>query len=64
MTEQELLEAVRKYIEWAEVKINSEWGSTYSLEKLIAMNEMPEIYGEILKRIELLDKGDRSKPKR
>jgi hypothetical protein len=64
MTEQELLEAVRKYIEWAEVKIDGEWGSTYSLEKLIAMNEMPEIYGEILKRIELLDKSDRSKPKR
>jgi hypothetical protein len=64
MTEQELLEAVRKYIEWAEVKIDGEWGSTYSLEKLIAMNEMPEIYSEILKRIELLDKGDRSKPKR
>jgi hypothetical protein len=51
MTEQEFLAAVRDYIEQVQVQLESEWGVGRTLEELIAANDMPTLYGEVLRRI-------------
>ena len=51
MEDNEFLFALRKYIEMVQVQLESEFGSGRSLEELIAENDMPEIYAEVLRRL-------------
>jgi len=52
MDDKEFLLALREYIEQAEVKIEGEWGVCRSLEELISVGEMPQLYTEVLRRLD------------
>ncbi len=51
MDDKEFLQAVREYIEQAEVQIEGEWGTCRNLDELIAEASMPELYAEVLRRL-------------
>ena len=50
-----LLTRVKEYIEQREEKIEGEWGNCRSLKKLIADGDMPDVYFEVLKLIDLIE---------
>jgi hypothetical protein len=51
MDDKEFLLVLRKYIEQVEVQLEGEWGIGRSLDDLIAANEMPPLYEEVLRRL-------------
>jgi hypothetical protein len=53
MDEYEFLVAVKDYIETAEWRMESEFGHCRSLEQLIQDGDMPPIYAEVIKKIDL-----------
>lgn len=56
MNDLEFLEDLKDYIERSEEQIESEWGEMRSAEKLIADGDMPDVYAEVLRRIEAAKK--------
>lgn len=56
MNDKEFLLALREYIEQTEVKIDSEFGMGWPLSRLISENRMPEIYAEVLRRVDEYNK--------
>lgn len=53
MTDDEFLAKLKEYIEGVEVQLSGEFGDGKSLEALVAENDMPPVYYEVLRRIEL-----------
>ena len=51
MTDTDFLLALREYIERVEVQIEGEFGVGRSLEELIADDDMPPLYAEVLRRL-------------
>ena len=52
MTEKQFLEELKKYIEVMEERVDEEWGDSRPLSGLIQDGEMPDIYAEVLTRLE------------
>ena len=52
MSDYDFLLSVRNYIERMEVRIESEWGSGRTLSELFEQGCMPDLYKEVLRRIE------------
>jgi hypothetical protein len=52
MDDTEFLQALRDYIEEAEVSMENEQGTGRTLEKMIAAGHMPDVYAEVLRRLE------------
>jgi len=52
MDDKTFLEQIKLYIENAEETIDGEWGSARSLAQLIREEEMPELYHEVLRRLD------------
>jgi hypothetical protein len=52
MNNKDFLIALKDYIEKVELQIEGEWGGGRSLAKLISKGEMPEIYDEVLSRLD------------
>ena len=52
MSDYDFLLSVRDYIERMEVRIESEWGSGRTLSELFEQGCMPDLYKEVLRRIE------------
>ena len=52
MSDYDFLLSVRDYIERMEVRIESEWGSGRTLSGLFEQGCMPDLYKEVLRRIE------------
>lgn len=53
-TEREFLLALKDYIEHVEAKIEGEWGCGRSINEI----EMPDIYYDVLERLEKTTDGD------
>ena len=54
MEDEEFLQTLKEYVECMEVKIDSEWGTGKSVTELVDDMEMPDIYHEIVRRLEEL----------
>ena len=52
MSDYDFLLSVRNYIERMEVRIESEWGSGRTISELFEQGCMPDLYKEVLRRIE------------
>lgn len=52
MSDYDFLLSARNYIERMEVRIESEWGSGRTLSELFEQGCMPDLYKEVLRRIE------------
>ena len=52
MSDYDFLLSARNYIEDMEVRIESEWGSGRTLSELFEQGRMPDLYKEVLRRIE------------
>jgi hypothetical protein len=52
MTEKEFLEELKTYIEDVEVKMSMEWGSGDLSDELIRKGLMPEVYTEVVNRLD------------
>lgn len=52
MNDAEFLLALREYLEDVEILIENDRGFCRSLEELIAAKKMPDIYDEVLRRLE------------
>ena len=52
MEDREFLELIKEYIEQMEVEVEGEWRSGRDLEQLLADGEMPELYHEVLRRLD------------
>ena len=52
MSDSDFLLSVKDYIESMEVRIESEWGSGRTLSELFEQGCMPDLYKEVLRRIE------------
>jgi len=57
----EFLEAMKEYIETMEVQAAMDHGNGESLERLIDEGSMPDVYDEVLVKIEYLKKPGRRK---
>lgn len=53
----DLLMAFKSYIETMETMEDGEWGDSRSAAELIAADEMPELYSEVIARINLIREG-------
>ncbi len=62
MTDAEFLAEVRKYIEEMEERVDGEWGLARELHELIADGKMPELYTEVLRRIEAAETTKSPRP--
>lgn len=61
MDDIEFLEAMKEYIEIMEVQAAMDHGNGESLERLIDEGSMPDVYDELLVKIEYLKKPGRRK---
>ena len=61
MDDIEFLEAMKEYIETMEVQAAMDHGNGESLERLIDEGSMPDVYDEVLVKIEYLKKPGRRK---
>lgn len=52
MDDKTFLLALRDYIEITEERIEGEWGACRPLKDLIAEGQMPNVYAEVLRRLE------------
>jgi len=52
MEDKQFLQEVREYIEAAELRFEGEWGIGRRLPQLIEEGLMPDLYKEVLRRIE------------
>lgn len=59
MDDIEFLEALKEYIETMEVQAAMDHGNGESLERLIDEGAMPDVYNEILEKLEHLKKAKR-----
>lgn len=64
MDDIEFLEAMKEYIETMEVQAAMDHGNGESLERLIDEGSMPDVYNEILEKLEYLRKAKRGKSKK
>ena len=55
MSDSDFLLSVKDYIESMEVRIESEWGSGRTLSELIEQRCMPDLYKEVLHRVNTLE---------
>ena len=53
----DLLMAFKSYIETMKTMEDGEWGDCRSAAELIAADEMPELYSEVIARINLIREG-------
>ncbi len=51
-TERAFLESVKEYIREMEDRCESEWGSNRTLQELIDAGTMPDLYSQVLRRLE------------
>ena len=61
MDDIEFLEAMKEYIETMEVQAAMDHGNGESLERLIDEGSMPDVYDEVLVKIEYLKKPGRNR---
>lgn len=68
MQDKEFLQALRKHIDMLEEAVDGECGRSRSAEQLLNEGKMPEVYLELLRRIELeqdaTTKGERAQAER
>lgn len=54
MTDLEFLTAIKSYIEEMEECVDGEWGASRTADELIRAGKMPQLYTEVVRRIEAL----------
>ena len=52
MTDLEFLTAIKSYIEEMEECVDGEWGACRTADELIRAGKMPQLYTEVVRRIE------------
>lgn len=52
MTDLEFLTAIKSYIEEMEECLDGEWGACRTADELICAGKMPQLYTEVVRRIE------------
>lgn len=57
MEDKEFLHRLKEYIEQAEATIEAEFGVGRELAELIDTGEMPDVYAEVLRRLQLDDQA-------
>lgn len=55
MTDKELFQAMKEYIEECEERIEDERGECRSFDAMLKAGDVPEIYHEIINRLEILN---------
>ena len=53
MTDLEFLTAIKSYMEEMEECVDGEWGASRTADKLIRSGQMPQLYSEVVRRIDL-----------